>query len=131
MNSDPDFLTAEDVFEIHRDQLERYGGSPGLRDGSLLESALAQPASRFADRFLHADLYEMAAAYLFHLVLNHPFVDGNKRVAAVAAYAFLDLNDVELELTDEQFEEAVLKTVSGEWSKAILAETFRRNSRPF
>ena len=74
----PDFLTLDEVLEIHRDQIERYGGAAGIRDLGLLQSALAQPSATFGGQYLHADLHEMAAAYLYHLVQNHPFLDGNK-----------------------------------------------------
>ena len=77
----PLFLTLEEVREIHIDQIERYGGGPGIRDISLLQSAIAMPAAGFGEQYLHGDLFEMAAAYLFHLVQNHPFVDGNKNLA--------------------------------------------------
>ena len=84
----PIFLCLEDIFEIHADQISRYGGSPGTRDLRLLESALAMPESGFGRQYLHlhTDLYEMAAAYLYHLVQNHPFMDGNKPVGAMAAF---------------------------------------------
>ena len=75
-----EFLTLDDVLESHREQIRVYGGSEGLRDLGLLESAIAQPPAGFGGVPLHRDLYEMAAAYLFHLVQNHPFIDGNKRV---------------------------------------------------
>ena len=74
----PVLLTLDEVLEIHRDQLARYGGSQGIRDLGLLQSALAQPPATFGGQFLHADLFETAAAYLLHIVQNHPFVDGNK-----------------------------------------------------
>ncbi len=72
----PDFLRIEDVLRIHEDQIERYGGSPGLRDSGLLTSAVETPRAAFGGQVLHGDLFEMAAAYLFHIVQNHPFVDG-------------------------------------------------------
>jgi death-on-curing protein len=81
----PVFLNLAEVLEIHRDQIERYGGQPGIRDLDLLQSALAMPAAGFGDRYLHEDLLEMAAAYLFHIARNHPFVDGNKRTVAAAS----------------------------------------------
>ena len=93
----PVFLSLGEILEIHRDQIERYGGDAGIRDLGLLQSALAVPASGFGGRYLHSDLFEMAAAYLFHLVQNHPFVDGNKRTGAVAALVFLSLNGIEIE----------------------------------
>src|SRR5437867_10279787 len=88
----PTFLSLDEILEIHKDQIARYGGMAGIRDLGLLQSALAQPQATFGSQFLHADLIEMAAAYLFHIVQNHPFIDGNKRVGAVAALVFLQLN---------------------------------------
>ena len=79
----PTFLSLEEVQAIHANQLRLYGGSDGLRDAGLLRSALAQPEGAFAGQWLHADLAAMAAAYIFHLAQDHPFVDGNKRVALV------------------------------------------------
>ncbi|MBI3855807.1 MAG: Fic family protein, partial [Planctomycetes bacterium] len=73
------FLSTESVQRIHEDQIQRYGGSLGIRDMGLLESAVAMPQAGSGGQYFHTDLYEMAAAYLFHLVKNHPFVDGNKR----------------------------------------------------
>ena len=85
---DPAFLTLAEVLEIQRDQLYRYGGEAGVRDMGLLKSALAAPMASFGGRFLHQDIFEMAAAYLFHVVKNHPFIDGNKRTGAVAFIVF-------------------------------------------
>jgi death-on-curing protein len=124
---DPVFLSLGEVLEIHRDQLERYGGDPGIRDLGLLQSALGMPAAGFGGRYLHSDLFEMAAAYLFHLVQNHPFVDGNKRTGAVAALVFLSLNDIEIEAEEDEFEEMVLSVAQGRTNKAAATEFFRRN----
>ena len=77
---DPEFLTLDEVLALHADRIARYGGSEGIRDVGLLKSALAAPAATFDGGYLHPTLPEMAAAYLFHLVKNHPFVDGNERV---------------------------------------------------
>ena len=79
---EPRFLSVADVLGFHEDQLANYGGAPGVRDMGLLESAVAMPMAGFGDQYLHADLFEMAAAYLYHIVCNHPFVDGNKRTGA-------------------------------------------------
>lgn len=87
----PEFLDIHDVLRIHEDQIERYGGSAGLRDPGLLASAVETPRSTFDGKLLHDDLFEIAAAYLFHIVNNHPFVDGNKRTGTAAALIFLDL----------------------------------------
>ena len=75
----PLFLSVENVIEIHADQIHRYGGSLGIRDVGLLNSALGMPKAGFGNQYLHAGLFEMGAAYLYHIVQNHPFIDGNKR----------------------------------------------------
>jgi death-on-curing protein len=121
----PTFLTLDEVLEIHRDQLDRYGGAAGIRDLGLLQSAIAQPQATFGGQFLHADLFEMAAAYLFHLVQNHPFVDGNKRVGAVAALVFLRLNDQNLNITNAELESHVLSVAQGQANKVTIATFFR------
>ena len=90
--AEPDFLTVEDVLELHDDQLRLFGGGDGIRDWSALESAVAVPQASFDGQFLHEDLFAMAAAYAFHIAENQPFVDGNKRTALNAALVFLDLN---------------------------------------
>ena len=123
----PAFLTLDEVLEIHQDQIRRYGGSDGIRDQGLLESALAQPAATFGGNYLHADLAEMAAAYLFHIVQNHPFVDGNKRVGTVAAVVFLAMNDVELDADEEVFERMVLDVAAGRADKSRAAGFIRRH----
>jgi death-on-curing family protein len=85
----PILLSLNEVVEIHRDVIERYGGSSGIRDMGLLQSAVAVPQASFGGEYLHTGLFEMAAAFLFHLVQNHPFLDGNKRTGAMAAFTFL------------------------------------------
>jgi death on curing protein len=87
---EPRFLELDEILEIHRDQIERYGGATGIRDLALLRSAVAMPSAGVAGEYLHRDLIEIAGAYLFHLVMNHPFIDGNKRVGTVAALVFLE-----------------------------------------
>lgn len=126
---DPVFLTLGEVIEIHRDQIERYGGDSGLRDLGLIQSAMAMPAAGFGGRFLHTDLFEMAAAYLYHITQNHPFIDGNKRTGAVASLVFLSLNDVEIEADEEEFERIVMDVAQGKLDKASVAEFLRKNSR--
>jgi death on curing protein len=121
----PTFLTLDEVLEIHQDQIARYGGSAGIRDLGLLQSALAQPQATFAGQFLHADLFEMAAAYLFHVTQNHPFIDGNKRVGAVAAIVFLLLNDQDIAATNAELETLVLSVAQGQTSKPQIAQFMR------
>ena len=77
----PRFLTMSEVLLIAQDQVRRYGGAFGVRDPSLLSSALAMPSAAFQGEFLHQGVYQQAAAYAFHVCQNHPFVDGNTRTA--------------------------------------------------
>jgi death-on-curing protein len=121
----PRFLGFEEVLEIHRDQIERYGGSPGIRDSALLRSAIAMPSAGAAGEYLHTDLIEMAAAYVFHIVKNHPFVDGNKRAGAVAALVFLDLNGVEVRIAEAELFDIIMAVATGETSKSGVAEFLR------
>lgn len=120
------FLGLQEVLEIHRDQVTRYGGTAGIRDLDLLKSALGMPGATFNGEFLHTDVYEMAAAYLFHLVKNHPFVDGNKRVGAVAALVFLTLNGHDFQAPEDDLAETVLAVARGEIGKSEVTVFLRR-----
>lgn len=124
----PVFLSLGEALEIHRDQIERYGGNPGIRDLSLLQSAPAMPATGFGGRYLHTDLFEMAAAYLFHITQNHPFIDGNKRIGVVASLVFLSLNGVEVAADEDEFEKTMLAVANGKLDKAAVAKFLRKNS---
>ena len=119
------FLTLDDIIESHQNQIETYGGSHGIRDIGLLESAIAQPEASFGGQYLHADIFQMAAAYIYHLVMNHPFVDGNKRVGLEAALIFLEINNENLSASDEELVDLVLKTTAGQVGKREIAEFFR------
>lgn len=124
----PIFLGLDEVIEIHRDQIERYGGHPGVRDMGLLQFAIAMPQASHGGKYLHADLFEMAAAYLFHIVQNHPFVDANKRVGVVAALVFLALNGLEVNLPNEALFQTVLAVAQRKLGKDAIAEFLRRHS---
>jgi len=123
------FLTLDEVLAIHSDQIERYGGSFGIRDRSLLESALAMPEATFSGEDLHPSSFEKAAAYVFHLVKNHPFVDGNKRVGLAVGLAFLALNDILITATDDELVELILDVARGKRSKADVAVFLRSHMR--
>jgi death on curing protein len=118
------FLTVDEVLAIHAHLIERYGGSPGIRDLGLLRSALAMPEASFGGETLHATLYEQAAAYCFHIVKNHPFVDGNKRVGLAVALAFLRLNALVLHAPDDALVAMILGIIDGRFSKADVAVFF-------
>ena len=123
----PEFLDQASVLRIHERQIRKYGGTSGVRDMGLLESALAQPQATFGGTLLHLTIYEQAAAYLYHLAMNHPFLDGNKRTAFAVMDAFLRLNGYQLNLSNDQAYQLVLevvkKTVSKEDLSDRLAET--------
>ncbi|MDP1560230.1 MAG: type II toxin-antitoxin system death-on-curing family toxin, partial [Pirellulaceae bacterium] len=102
-----------------------YGGGTGLRDIGLLESALAQPQASFDGEYLHHDVFEMAAAYLYHIVLNHPFVDGNKRVALASSLVFLEINGILIEASDDELVDLTVAAAMGENPKERIATFFR------
>ena len=127
MRRTPVFLTFAEAIEINQYQIGHFGGDPGIRDVDLLRSALAMPSATFDGRFLHADIAEMAAAYLYHITENHPFVDGNKRTGTMAAIIFLDLNACDFDASDAELTEPVMLTASGKMTKAELASFFRKH----
>jgi len=125
----PLFLTLDEVLQIHASRIEKYGGTDGVRGMGLLESALAQPQAGFGSEYYHSDLPHKAAAYLYHIVCNHPFVDGNKRTGLAAAIVFLVMNCIDL-VTDEEAEvELTLKVAEGKGSKDEAADYFRKHIR--
>jgi len=127
-----EFLTVEVVVALHRRQLERFGGGTGLRDLGLLESAVAQPQASFGGEFVHDGLFARAAAYLFHIVSNHPFVDGNKRAGLLAAQVFLDVNGITLEHDSEAFYALTMGVAEGRIDKSAVTAELERiaKSRP-
>jgi death-on-curing protein len=125
----PLFLDIEQVLQIHRSLIEQYGGSVGLRDAGLLHSALAMPQASFSGELLHKDPFEMAAAYFYHLVQNHAFIDGNKRVGAATAIVFLTMNEIEIEADENGLVELTLAVAKGEIGKQEIAAYFRDKNR--
>lgn len=121
----PLFLSIERVLQIHHSLIEHYGGAEGVRDIGLLHSALSMPQASFGSQLLHQDLFDMAAAYLYHLVQNHTFIDGNKRVGAASAIIFLSMNDVEIEADEDGLVELTLAVARGEVGKQEIAAFFR------
>ncbi len=105
-------LTVDIVREIHAEAIARFGGSDGVREIALLESALAAPQASFGGKLPYADIAEIAAAYLFYLCKNHPFIDGNKRAALGACIVFLRLNGLEPKSDGPEWEELTLAVAS-------------------
>jgi death-on-curing protein len=124
----PIFLTVDHILQIHQDQIDKYGGSAGVRDLTLVESATAAPSASFGGQFLHSDLFEMAAALLFALVMNHAFVDGNKRVGTAAALTFLMVNGVDVDNLEPQFSDLVLRVATGKAARKDVADFFRSHA---
>jgi death-on-curing protein len=127
--AEPAFLTLAEALEIHHDQINRYGGRSGIRDIDLLKSALAMPQAGVGEEYFHADIIEMAAAYLFHIVRNHPFTDGNKRTGTVAALVFLTMNGIEVDTEEAEFERLVRKVAEGRAGKNEIAAFLRSNTK--
>jgi death-on-curing protein len=126
---EPEFLGIEEILQIHQDHITRDVGSPGVRDLGLLQSAVAMPMAQFGGEYLHRDLFEMAAAYLFHIVQNHPFVDANKRTGAATADIFLTLNGIDLCAEEKAFESIVLSVAEGKTDKSKLTQFLRESSQ--
>ena len=126
---EPVFLSLDEILEIHQQQIEQYGGSLGLRDSVALESPVATPQTTFDGQFLHRSIPAMAAAYLFHLCQNHPFIDGNKRVGANAAITFLLMNDWEPTFDEEALVDLVLSVATGRLAKPELIAIFELRCR--
>lgn len=114
-------MSVDEVLGLHQRQIERYGGSSGLRDLGLLQSAVSLPAASFDGAWLHASLEEMAAAYLVHLAQNHPFIDGNKRTAAISMIVFLAINELVPTFTADELVELTLRVATSSISKAEVA----------
>jgi death-on-curing protein len=124
-----EFLTVDEVLEMHRVQLKRWGGQDGIRDRGALESAVAQPQATFAGLYLHEDLFAMAAAYAFHIGQAQAFLDGNKRTGVDAALTFLALNGFPVEDPESALYDAMIEVASRRMTKAQLANLLRDLAR--
>ncbi len=127
--TEPRWLALVHVLAIHSDQIKTHGGSAGLRDRGLLESALERPKNQF-HYGSDPDLAALAAAYGFGLANNHPFVDGNKRVAFQAMYLFLGLNGLRIEAPEEAVVSLILSLAAGELTETELADWIRQHMTP-
>lgn len=124
------YLSLMQILELQRELLAAFGGLGGVRDRGGLEAASARPAMTFGGEDLYPDVPAKAGAMLHSLVLNHPFIEGNKRVGAAAAEVMLDINGIALAASDEECERITLATARGELSAEALSIWFRQRSRP-
>jgi len=123
------YLSVEQVLELHRLQSRRFGGASGLRDRAALEAAVGRPQMTFGGEDLHPDLADKAAALMHSLVVNHPFVDGNKRVGAHACILFLLANGVEPVFSPAELTAITLAVARGEVRAEALAIWLRQRTR--
>jgi death-on-curing protein len=127
------FLELEEVLNIHAQLIEAHGGSHGIRDTGALISAIEMPKSGFADEYFHKSLFDKAAAYLFHIAKNHPFIDGNKRIAFACTDIFLLLNGYKLKddknLEDMYYDFTIKVATSNEITKEEIASFLETNSK--
>jgi len=123
--TEPSWLSEEVIIAIHDEQLAIHGGGAGLRDAGMLASALERPINKWA--YEDAGLPELAAAYAFGLAKNHPFIDGNKRTALLALYAFLFINDVDFIVPEADAAAIILALAAGEVEEEGLTRWIRDN----
>lgn len=130
MNYDVYYLTLEQILVIHEDQIDRYGGSHGLRDLSLLESAIFRPQTTFSGEELYKSIFDKAAAMLHSLILNHPFIDGNKRTAVVATIVFLFKNNYEIHVSNTALLTFALAVEKKEYNLEEISRWLQENTKP-
>jgi death-on-curing protein len=124
-----EYLSVDQLIALHGALIREFGGSSGVRDRGALESSVARPAMTFAGEDLYVDLAAKAAALMHSLVLNHAFVDGNKRVGVAAAELFLEYNDHTMEATDEELEAVTMSVAEGKLEVEALAIWIRQRLR--
>lgn len=122
----PHFLTVEDVLKIHARGIDAYGGPSGIKDMGALESAVMAPQNHFF--YTGGDLFDLAGVLLWHLVRDHGFIDGNKRVALGSALVFLRVNGVSFKQDDDFFEHLTLQAADGTYDKNMVADLLRLQS---
>ncbi len=125
----PRFLTLQEVLTLHETAIDEHGGSHGIRDAGLLESALAMPRQGFGDQYAHEFPFGMAAAYAYHICKNHPFVDGNKRTAFAAMVVFLRMNGWSLVASEETATSKIVEIATDISEKQAITAWLKVNSR--
>lgn len=123
------FLTLEQILAIHHDQIERYRGSHGIRELSLLESAIHRPQASFMGEDLYQSIFDKAAALIHSMILNHPFLDGNKRTGTVTGAAFLHFNGWDIKVSQKELLELSLNVESKKWKIEHLSKWLKDHSQ--
>ncbi|PWU13822.1 MAG: type II toxin-antitoxin system death-on-curing family toxin [Chlamydiae bacterium] len=126
------FITVQEVINEHAKLIHTYGGLSGIRDMGLLASAVDMPRMAVFKKYLHPTVFDKAAAYLFHIICNHPFIDGNKRTGTAIALAFLKINGIRIKIAEKQkilaLEELVVYTAESKATKKQIANFFKECS---
>lgn len=125
------YLTIEQVIELHDEMLKRYGGLSGIRDKNLLWSAIDVPKTAMFGQEMYPSIYEKAAAYLYHLICNHPFNDANKRTGYLVTLVFLEANNVKQLFKKEGLEHLVIEVAKGKETKERIANFLEHGSLTF
>jgi death-on-curing protein len=128
--SEPIWMEMTDAVIFHDMELAAHGGSTGLRDPGMLESAVMRPRNLWAYADAPPSLTRLAAAYAFGISSNHPFVDGNKRTALVVSFAFLDTNGIAVTASQGDAYDTILALAAGEIGEQQITEWFDRNTAP-
>lgn len=123
-----EYLLVEEVIEMHDTFLKEFGGLQGIRDINLLVSAVETPKARMFNQDLHPTIYDKAAAYLYHIVQNHPFNDGNKRTGFGAALLFLKANSIPINFDKKEYENLVIEVAKGKKTKEEIARFFEHGN---
>jgi death-on-curing protein len=124
-----EYLTLDDILSIHNSEIKLFGGSQGIRDLALLESALYRPQATFADSDLYPSIFEKAAVLMHSLILNHPFIDGNKRTGMLSGLFFLRINNISVHVPKGQIVTTALSIANKEWKIKDIENWLEQNSK--
>jgi len=122
------FIGLDEVFEMHDALIERIGGIPGVRDNNLLESAILQPQTMMFGQYVYEDIFQMGSAYCFHIIKNHPFVDGNKRMGILVALFFFERNEILIDADHDELYLLAMHTASSKINKDEIAHFFKETA---
>ena len=122
------YLTLVEILELHRRIIQQTGGATGIRDFGLLESAVAQPRMTFEGTELYSSLVDKSAALGFSIIMNHPFIDGNKRTGQAAAETFLVLNGIEIVASVDEQERIILSVASGQMGREAFSDWLNQHA---